>query len=131
MPRYFFHVQDNSETRDDHGIVLPDEHAAKRHGVMMLGQILRDEPRLFWASGHIGVTATTNDGVVLFTLETTADVAQADAEGHQRVQRLFPLSDPRPRRGGEHEQGATPALGACGDPMGSDRRSGSSPLRAF
>ena len=94
MPRYFFHVREDSELEDDHGIVLPDEHAAKRHGVMMLGQILRDEPQAFWASGQIRVTATKDDGGVLYTLETTAEMAQADPERRQQVQQLFPSRSP-------------------------------------
>jgi len=77
MPRYFFHVLEHSDVRDDHGIELPDEDAAKRHGVMMLGQILRDEPQTFWASGRIQVTATTHDGAILFTLEVTSDRSEA------------------------------------------------------
>ena len=75
MPKYFFNVRERVEVRDDHGIELPDMNAAKRHGVMMLGQILRDESRTFWASGRLQVTATTHDGVVLFTLEVVSDAA--------------------------------------------------------
>jgi hypothetical protein len=77
MSKYFFHVQENSRVSDDHGIELPDEEAAKRHGVMMLGQILRDEPQTFWASGRIQVTATTDGGAILFTLEVTSRSSEA------------------------------------------------------
>ena len=75
MPRYFFHVEESAEFRDDHGMELPDEDAAKRHGVAMLGQVLRDDPRALWASDQIRLTATKDDGVVIFTLETTAERA--------------------------------------------------------
>ena len=77
MSRYFFHVHEDSRVSDDYGIELPNEDAAKRHGVMMLGQILRDEPQTFWASGRIQVTATTHDGAVLFTLEVISDRPEA------------------------------------------------------
>jgi hypothetical protein len=88
MPRYFFHVVENSELRDDHGIDLPDERTAKLHGVMMLGKILREEPQAFWASGQIGVTATTDDGVVLFILKTTVELATPGAKRNQHDQEL-------------------------------------------
>ena len=90
MPRYFFHVSDDSETSDDHGIVLPSERAAKHHGVKMLGKILNDDPRAFWASGDLRVMATTNDGTPLFTLEITAKPAQAHSRRSQDVHQLFP-----------------------------------------
>jgi hypothetical protein len=80
MPHYFFHIREDVDVRDDHGIELPDEDVARRHGVMMLGQILRDEPETFWASGRIQLTATTDDGVVLFTLEVTSGLPVGLAE---------------------------------------------------
>jgi len=40
MPRYFFHLEECGEFRDDHGMELPDEDTARRHGVAMLGQVL-------------------------------------------------------------------------------------------
>jgi hypothetical protein len=73
MPRYFFHLEESGEFRDDHGMELPDEDTARRHGAAMLGQVLRDDPRALWASDQIRVTATKDDGVVIFTLETTAE----------------------------------------------------------
>jgi hypothetical protein len=85
MSRYFFHVHEHSRVSDDHGIELPDEEAAKRHGVMMLGQILRDEPQTFWVSGRIQVTATTYDGLVLFTLEVTSDRPEAASPRRRRA----------------------------------------------
>ena len=94
MPLYFFHVREDSEIRDDHGIFLADEHTAKHHGVMMLGRILHDEPQAFWASGQIRVTATKEDGVVLFTLETTAELSGASSKGSRHVQQLFPPTSP-------------------------------------
>ena len=72
MPRYFFHVRDCSDIKDDHGFELPDDDTARRHGAMMLGKILHDEPRALWASGRIRLTATTDRGAVLFTLEVTS-----------------------------------------------------------
>ena len=93
MPRYFFHVSDDSDIRDDHGIVLPSERAAKHHGVKMLGRILNEDPRAFWASGHVRVLATTNDGTPLFTLEITAKLAQAHPKRSQAVHQLI-----RPRQ---------------------------------
>ena len=89
MPRYFFHVSEDSETRVDHGIELPGERAAKHHGFMMLGKILIDEPQAFWASGHMRIMATTSDGAPLFTLEITAESAQALPERSQHVHHLF------------------------------------------
>jgi hypothetical protein len=86
MPRYFFHVAEDSEFRDDHGIDLPDEHTAKLHGVMMLGKILREEPQAFWASGQIEVTATKDDGAVLFTLKTSVEPGAPGAKRNQRDQ---------------------------------------------
>jgi len=85
MPRYFFHVHEHSEVRDDHGIELSDVDAAKRHGVMMLGQILHDEPQTFWASDRIEVTATTHDGDILFTLEVTSGPSEAGSSRTRNV----------------------------------------------
>ena len=77
MPNYFFHVRERFDAKDDHGIELPDEDVAMRHGVMMLGKMLRDEPQMLWAAGRVQVTATRDDGVVVFTLEVTCDVPRA------------------------------------------------------
>ena len=78
MPNYFFHVRERSNVRDEHGIELQDEDVARRHAVMMLGNILRDEPQTLWAAGRIQLRATTADGVVLCTLEVTSDLPEPD-----------------------------------------------------
>ena len=75
MSRYFFHVKEAGEFRDDHGMELPDDATARLHGVVMLGKVLRENPGALLDSGELRVTATREDGVIIFTIETTVERA--------------------------------------------------------
>lgn len=75
MTRYFFHIHQDADVTDDYGVELVDEAMARLHGVAMLGQILREDPRTLSASDALRVTATRDDGVVLFTIETMVERA--------------------------------------------------------
>ncbi len=75
MTLYFFHVDEAAHIHDDHGVELVDDAAARRQGVMILGDILRSEPQAFWSADQCRVTATRADGAVLFSLGATAERA--------------------------------------------------------
>jgi hypothetical protein len=75
MPRYFFHVHADADVRDDHGMELQDDATARLHGVAMLGKVLREDPNVLLMAGELRVTATREDGVVIFTIETTLERA--------------------------------------------------------
>jgi hypothetical protein len=59
MPRYFFDTKDGHCVRDPEGSILPDAQAARREGLSLLGELLRDQGESFWDTGHFSVIVTT------------------------------------------------------------------------
>ena len=45
MERYFFHLFDDIETRDEEGMVLPDVAAARRHALSVAREMMCDQIR--------------------------------------------------------------------------------------
>ena len=77
MARYFFHLSGALEIRDREGSELPDLDAAKCEAVQLIAQTLCDQPRSFWDADHYRVTATDDQGLVLFTVEMIATLSAA------------------------------------------------------
>lgn len=74
MNRYFFNFTGNP---DDEGTEFADIAAAKRHGVICVGQLMRDDPRAFVAGEDIDLEITDERGLVLFVLNVYATNAPA------------------------------------------------------
>ena len=72
MPRYFFDTEDGRRVRDPEGTVFPDDHAARREGLSVLGEILRYQGDSFWNTGRFSVIVTEASGRPVVTLTTTA-----------------------------------------------------------
>lgn len=75
MPRYFFHTQNDETVRDENGHELPDSNAAKAEAVAMMGEMLRDRARDFWASGRLRVTVEGGGGDTVVVLTTRVEEA--------------------------------------------------------
>jgi hypothetical protein len=73
MPRYFFHIRGAGDYKDEDGVDLADDVAARLHGVRMHGEILYDDPQTFLAADHLRLRATTEEGVVILTVSTTIE----------------------------------------------------------
>ena len=83
MPRYFFDTKDGHCVRDPEGSVLDDAQAARREGLSLLGELLRDQGESFWETGHFSVIVTDDVGVQVVTLTTTATGASVHEIGEK------------------------------------------------
>ena len=70
MPRYFFNLADGRRERDDQGLELPDDAAAKIAATAFAGEILKDSPRSIWNTGPVRVDVTNATGTLLWTVLT-------------------------------------------------------------
>ena len=77
MPRYFFHTQDGRRLEDAEGSELADERTARNEAVCVLGQMVREDPDGFWASGTFRLTVTDAAGHTRVALELNATVPPA------------------------------------------------------
>ena len=81
MQNFFFHVEHVRLIRDEIGSRQADVSAAKRHAAKLFGEILVDNPQLFWDSDFFRMTVAKADGLVLFSLEMVATMAPAVGDG--------------------------------------------------
>ena len=76
MPRYYFHVEDDSTVIDRVGTVLPDLPAARNEAVVTAGEILRDGSAASLWTGkpwRMWVTEAPDPGAkILFSLRFSA-----------------------------------------------------------
>jgi hypothetical protein len=80
MPRYYFHTEDGECFADADGLELPDLDAAKAAALKYLREMLWS-PREFWRDGRFRVIVTDGEGLTLFTLDLSAEMADAEARG--------------------------------------------------
>lgn len=73
MPRYFFHVRDGTDVRDEIGTELPDIYVAQAQAIRTSGEILRDMGSRFWDGTEWRLEATDEQGEVLFVLRFSAE----------------------------------------------------------
>lgn len=64
MPRYYFHLIDGSEFRDDTGEDLPNLGAARRNALLVLGEILNARSDRFWQDGSLRVVVESEGRTV-------------------------------------------------------------------
>jgi hypothetical protein len=69
MPRYFFHTADGRAYHDDDGTELAGDEAAQIEAARMMGQLLNEQPREFWAGGGLQMTVTNASGLILFVVD--------------------------------------------------------------
>lgn len=77
MPKYYFHLTNDVERRDDAGVVLDDLHAAQCHAVKLIADVLCKQPELFWKSDMYRVSIADDRGLLLLSVEMIAQPAPA------------------------------------------------------
>lgn len=77
MPRYFFNTENGEVVCDAGGEVLPDETAAKREAVKLMGAILRDRPDDFLERNRWRMLVADAERGDLFTVEVSMESGQA------------------------------------------------------
>ncbi|WP_435404741.1 DUF6894 family protein [Methylobacterium longum] len=74
MPRYYFHIQDGKNIRDDEGTQLPGLSSARDVAIRTLGELLRDG----WDNDHLteGLTMHVVDegGIEVITLHVSLEM---------------------------------------------------------
>ena len=72
MPKFFFHTEDGTCVRDTDGTELPDVHAARNEAVVILGELVREDPDQFWRDAGFRLTVANEDGLTLYILDLSA-----------------------------------------------------------
>ena len=82
MPRYFFHVIDGREIRDEEGIELPNIYVAQAEAICLCGEVLRDMGARFWNGTEWRLEVEDEQAQVLFVLHFSAEerLSQPDAD---------------------------------------------------
>lgn len=65
MPHYHFHLLHGRPVRDVEGEALPNDMAARRHALRVMGEILRDGRSDFWEAGPFSLVCTDGNGAVV------------------------------------------------------------------
>lgn len=73
MPRYFFHIRDGTDTRDETGTELPDIYTAQAQAIRLSGEILREMGARFWNGTEWKLEVTDEQGRTLFVLHFSAE----------------------------------------------------------
>ncbi|HEU0134705.1 MAG TPA: hypothetical protein VFR28_07765 [Allosphingosinicella sp.] len=68
MPRFFFHVFDDLESRDDEGIDLPDSEAARGAALAGARAMMCDQVAKGRLSLHHRIEVEDQEGAVILTL---------------------------------------------------------------
>ena len=68
MPRFYFHVRDGADIRDEAGTELPDIDAARNQAIASSAQMIGDLGRKFRLSEFWQMTVTDENGRELFEL---------------------------------------------------------------
>jgi hypothetical protein len=79
MARYFFNLTGDPYKRDEEGTQLDDNTAAKRHGVVCVAQLMRDDPTALVNGNELDLEITDERGLVLFVINVCATNAPAGA----------------------------------------------------
>jgi hypothetical protein len=70
MPHYHFHLLHGRPVRDVEGEALPNDVAARRHALRVMGEILRDGRSDLWEAGPFSLICTDGNGAVVTGLHT-------------------------------------------------------------
>ena len=77
MPRFFFHVFDGKDLRDDIGTELSDFDAAQVVAIRFAGEILRDEAHRIEVGQEWRMDVTDESNLVLLRLDFSAVASPA------------------------------------------------------
>ena len=82
MPRYFFHIVDGRNVRDEEGTELPSIYVAQAEAIRLSGEVLRDMGVRFWDVTEWRLEVEDERARVLFVLHFSAEerLLQRDAE---------------------------------------------------
>ena len=69
MPRYFFHlVSTLISNKDDHGLILPDDHAARAEGLCFARELAEEAKLTNWQTEDLMMVVTDADARVVCNL---------------------------------------------------------------
>ncbi|THD62581.1 hypothetical protein [Phenylobacterium sp.] len=77
MARYYFHTEDGRHYPDEEGTELPDHEAARTQAVLVLGEMVKEDPAGFWSTESFRLTVTDNRGLILYILDLVATASPA------------------------------------------------------
>ena len=72
MTRYFYHVRDSKDFRDEDGTELADDPAAKNEAIIFAGEMLRDIGGAFWGGHEWRLWVVAEDGREVCQLRLSA-----------------------------------------------------------
>lgn len=73
MPRYFFHIIDGRDVRDEDGTELADIYVAQTEAIRLSGELLRDMGGRFWDGTGWRLEVEDERAQVLFVLHFAAE----------------------------------------------------------
>ena len=76
MPRFYFHVRDGADIRDEVGTELPDIDAARNQAIASSSEMIWDLGRKFRLAEVWQMTVTDENGQELFELSFTANIKE-------------------------------------------------------
>lgn len=78
MPRFFFHVHDGREIRDEVGVELKDLAQARKQAIIASGEMLRDYGLEFWTGHHWQMYVENQDGDTVTRLNFSAETEDGE-----------------------------------------------------
>lgn len=72
MPRFYFHSENGRSFPDADGTELPSLEAARHEAVVMLGEVISQDPSHFWATGEWRLIVKDDTDLCLFMLVVTS-----------------------------------------------------------
>lgn len=81
MPRYFFHVHDGQNWRDDDGTEFPGLDEARLEAVRYVGRLVHDQARSIAAGEDWHLELTDATGLILFRIDVLASNTAASSAG--------------------------------------------------
>ncbi len=79
MPRYFFHVENGDLVKDEQGADLPNLEAVRNKAAMLLGELLKNAPDMFWADQSLRVIVTDDRQLIILTVDAVATTSPSVA----------------------------------------------------
>jgi len=77
MSLYYFNVHDGQDFVDDQGTDFPDLAAARSSAVVLAADLLKETASTFWDGEEWSMDVSDGDGLILFTLKFTGQMAPA------------------------------------------------------
>jgi hypothetical protein len=77
MSLYCFNIHDGQDFVDDQGTDVPDLAAAKSGAVVLAADLLKETAQTFWDGEEWSMDVSDGDGLILFTLRFTGQMASA------------------------------------------------------